>query len=485
MKTIYLTIISAFLFLSFTLSAKTINVPVDSPTIQSAINESTDGDTVLVAPGEYFENINFKGKNIVVASHLVLDGDRSFIESTIINGSNPANNDSASCVLFISGETRNAVLEGFTITGGSGTLWRDEHGAGDYIEGGGILSALSSPTIRNNIIDGNSVLRYNRDAASTGGGGIRAGDGNPLIENNIIRNNSGMYGGGIVMNYSLGIIRNNIIIENEVKALRLRSETFGGGGIWCNTCDTVYVINNTIVGNSSSGSGTYDVAGKGGGALIWGSRVIFKNNIVWGNSQTEAGGLHESSLLGGSKIFYNNIEEGHTGTGNISAEPMFEGDSYLLSDDSPSIDAGDPDDMYLDLPDDNNNELPKWPSKGTRTNDQGAYGGPNALSMSGSSTGISKEQDGRPAETFNILHNYPNPFNPSTTFEFGLAKQAEVSLVVYDTNGRRIAKVINQSMSKGIHRTAFNPGNISSGIYEAVLSVDGRVESLSKIAFVK
>ncbi len=367
MRINYKSFVFTILILSIAISAKTIKVPEEFPSIQSAINESVDGDTVLVAPGEYFENINYKGRNIVLASHIILESDGSFIESTIINGSSPANNDTASCVLFISGETRGAVLEGFTITGGTGTFWTDERGAGRYIEGEGILSALSSPTIRSNIIENNSVLRVDRDAVSTGGG-------------------------------------------------------------------------------------THDVAGNGGGALLWGSGVIFKNNIVWGNTQTEDGGLYEYSSRRVTDVSYNDIEENYEGTGNISVDPLFEGDTYLLSDDSPCIDAGDPGEMFFDKPDATNGEFAMCPSKGTRINDQGVYGGPNVLIIPGASTGIPAEQDGRPAETYNILQNYPNPFNPITTFEFGLAKKAEVFLVVYDANGRRVANVLDQSMSEGIHR---------------------------------
>ena len=69
MKAILHSITIAFLFLLQPLSATILNVPSDYSTIQSAIDAAINGDTVLVAPGTYTENINFLGKDILVTSH--------------------------------------------------------------------------------------------------------------------------------------------------------------------------------------------------------------------------------------------------------------------------------------------------------------------------------------------------------------------------------------------------------------------------------
>ena len=118
-----------FIALLPSLHASIKNVPSQYSTIQAGINAAVDGDTILVAPGTYFENIQFRGKNIVVTSTFYQSMNLSLIASTIINGSTPLNSDSASCVRITSelSSAYNdslAVLQGFTITGGEGTFWK-------------------------------------------------------------------------------------------------------------------------------------------------------------------------------------------------------------------------------------------------------------------------------------------------------------------------------------------------------------------------
>ena len=129
-----------------------INVPDQVETIQAAIDSAVNGNLVLVDEGTYYENINFKGKAITVASHFIMDEDTSHISKTIINGSQHTNPDSGSVVYFVSGEDTNAVLCGFTITGGSGTkaYWGNDV----HRYGGGVFCASGGRII-------NNIVRYN------------------------------------------------------------------------------------------------------------------------------------------------------------------------------------------------------------------------------------------------------------------------------------------------------------------------------------
>lgn len=103
-------------------SAGIIKIPENYGTIQSGIDAAVTGDTVLVAAGTYYENINFKGKAITIASYFLMDGDTTHINSTLIDGSQPSHADSGSVVYFISGEDTTSILCGFTITNGRGTI---------------------------------------------------------------------------------------------------------------------------------------------------------------------------------------------------------------------------------------------------------------------------------------------------------------------------------------------------------------------------
>ncbi|CAN5361098.1 hypothetical protein BH11BAC1_BH11BAC1_15000 [soil metagenome] len=440
--------------------AVVITVPAQYPTIQAAILASSNGDTVAVSPGTYFENINFRGKSIVLTSLFYLTSDTTYISNTIINGSAPVYPDTASCIILNSFEDSTTVIQGFTITGGAGTKWFDIHGAGTFREGGGILTEFSSPLIQFNIIKDN-LVNNTVGVSSTGGGAIRCGDGNPIIRNNTICNNQAYgYGGGIVLNYCTATIQNNLIVHNSGGLV------YGGGGIWltgANTNTQVNVINNTIVNNHVTGTGIY--GGKGGAVFVFSIQANLKNNIIWGNTQS-AGGPFATFFSGLIDANYSDIQIAYTGIGNISTDPLFADSSYfLLSNASPCIDAGDSSALFNDLTISAN--IAEFPSMGTERSDMGAYGGQTVAVLPvcmPSTTGINNIDN---LLSFNI---FPNPADDilNLDYDVNLFKGA-IEFTMTDLKGSEILSGMIQQHSISIK-------NFPAGIYNLVLkTISGNV----------
>ena len=192
------------LFAITSIHAQVLRVPsAVYPTIQAGIDSSHHGDTILVAPGEYFENINFNGKNILLTSNFILDSDTSFISTTIING-----NQNGSVVTFNSGEDSTAQLVGFTITNGHA------------LYGAGIFCENSNPTfsyinVQNNIINGGSNDQHNgRGAGLYFKNSLNVRFYSILVRNNVIDYGSDPRGCGISIDNS-SVFASEIIVSSN------------------------------------------------------------------------------------------------------------------------------------------------------------------------------------------------------------------------------------------------------------------------------
>ncbi len=248
--------------------AATIRVPSDQPRIQDAIYFAVDGDTVLVAPGVYFENIDFLGKAITVTSEA--DPDDTIIDGGQID----------SVVTFASGEGPASVLKGFTLTNGRSGF--DTPGFGD---GGGVriagLIAPTSPTVTGNTITNNTACN---------GAGVSIYFGSPVIQGNIIQGNArsgcsgGNGGGGIsILGAGSAQILDNVISENVIIG-------GNGGGISLNGAGTPTISGNVISGNSVSG---ISPAARGGGiSMVNQSDALIVQNVITRNLADQGAGIY-------------------------------------------------------------------------------------------------------------------------------------------------------------------------------------------------
>jgi hypothetical protein len=263
-------------------AATIIHVPGDQPTIQAGINAAVNGDTVLVAPGTYVENINFKGKAITVRSS-------GGANVTTVDGG-----QAGSVVTFTAGEGRSSVLSGFTVT----------HGKASF-GGGGIEIQSASPTILNNIIKNNQACD---------GDGIEVGFGSPLIRGNRILNNvqsgcSGGTGGGGI---EIGGAASAQIIGNLIQGNNAGSG-IGGGGISLFAAGTPTIANNMIIGNTASTGGAISMYNQ--------SDALVVQNLIVGNSAPQGGGVYYLVPSGalGPTLLNNTFSRNRASSGQGSA----------------------------------------------------------------------------------------------------------------------------------------------------------------------
>ena len=310
------------------LRADIIEVPDDQETIQRGINAAGAGDTVLVYPGEYEENIDFGGRNIVVGSLYLTTGDEAYIDSTIIDGGG-----GGPVVHFHRGESPDARLTGFTIQGGTG------YASGNSTFGGGIHNWVQSNATLDHLI-----IRYCR---ADNGGGIYCQDtNNQRISHVTVYDCNGANGAGI------RVLRGSADFDHV--SVHHCTATSVGGGFQIIWAATARLTNVTISENEAQrGKGIYISAVQDENTDSYADLV---NTIVWGNGNNNIYfyGSYETCRMsfsycdiegGIDDIVTNNNGEIDWGDGNIDEDPSFVDpgeDDFHLTEDSPCINTGDP-----------------------------------------------------------------------------------------------------------------------------------------------
>ena len=242
-----------------------IHIPTDYPTIQAGIDAANDGILILVAPGTYVENVNFRGKALTLRSE-------AGVEVTVIDA-----NQSGSAVSFTLGESTEAILDGFTITNGNGSEFKRSGG------GAGILCSYSSPMIQNCIITGNEITV----GGYPGGGGIGCYESSAVISNCLITENvctgsdgSGT-GGGIYCDQNCSLTITDCTVTRNRAGL-------SGGGIKCRDYSNITVENCTISENIAESSWS---GGGGGIDANESCYPIINNCTISDNFATDGAGI--------------------------------------------------------------------------------------------------------------------------------------------------------------------------------------------------
>jgi len=275
------------------------NGSADFNNIQAGIDAAIDGDTVLVAPGDYVINepITFKGKAIIVRS-------KAGPDVTIIRMSDfPIDPDRASVFVFENNEIETSVLDGFTITGGQG-CWVEPFPGYFTQNGGGVFCFHSSPTITNCIIRENHTL--SRNQGTTQGGGIVLAYSSAILTHCAIRNNSSTYFSGemFIVEESSPTVTDCVISENSVL-----HQDGQAGGMAIGRGSKAVLMRCTISGNSAPHAGggiqvdsdaqptfrdcliSDNVSGAVGGVLCsYGSVTTLENCTITRNSVIGRGG---------------------------------------------------------------------------------------------------------------------------------------------------------------------------------------------------
>jgi predicted outer membrane repeat protein len=374
---------------------RTIIVPDSAATIQAGLAAAGYGDTVLVMPDTWYENIVWPGVDGIVLISAAGP------ESTVVDAQY-----AGTCLTIGSGSlTRQTVVRGFTFAHGfsasGGAAGISCAGSASIVgnrvtrcNGVGIhLSSYSGsfkPLVRENEIDGcfKEIVNYNygcgiyisaenaarpeicfnrihhdtlRNSSRNYGGGIYC-DANALIygntiEANVLLSDTGTscraYGAGIFVDMNCTpLIFSNLIIDNRCETDAWKY----GAGIRLYLGAKPVIINNTIVGNVCAGPHMWS----NGGGIYSDMRCTsyVKNNIIAGNRATSGSGIFNYTttqnglVVSSHNDYHDNDLVGCTmGPGDITLDPRFAvgpGCSYYLSHvaagqgyDSPCIDAGD------------------------------------------------------------------------------------------------------------------------------------------------
>lgn len=288
-------------------------------TIQSAIDAASPGDTVLVAPGTYTENIDFKGKAITVTS----SGGPAV--TTIDGGSKGG----VATVVFKTGETNASILSNFTIRGGGNSIFVNT-------SDGGIFVSNASATIQNNIVTANYC--HNIDVEF----------GTATILNNeisgVLQDTNGTQGESYctfssaihlqgtpnsVIPYGPSVL-GSVVIGNTIE----NNLTGSAINIWA--AQNVLISNNIIRNNQSSDPGSAFISANSGGTILF-QNLIYKNTSTCGGAiGFMNSGYSAYSLVAANNTIVDNVTPQPSGGSECTAISQIYPGPYAYGESNPN-----------------------------------------------------------------------------------------------------------------------------------------------------
>jgi hypothetical protein len=113
----------------------------------------------------------------------------------------------------------------------------------------------------------------------------------------------------------------------------------------------------------------------------------------------------------------------------------------------------------------------------------------NAVLSKQSNDQIADKTVGTMPTEFALFQNYPNPFNPETNITYHLPQDGEVSLKVFDIQGKEVATLVRGRQTAGVHRVRFKANHLPSGIYLYKIEANGaagqRFSRVQRMLFLK
>lgn len=452
-------------------------------TLQHAADMVSAGDSVLVLAGSYVgfdirtdgnqnSPIVFKAieNNVVIDERNSVTPDGINIENTswiVIDGFEVKDQPRAGIRVAVSdfitiknnfchNNYRWGIFTGFTdditIENNSCSFSTDEHGI--YVS-----NSSDRPIIRNNHSFNNNGcgIHMNGDI-SLGGDGIIS---NAIVEGNIIHDNG--LGGGSAINMD-GVqsskIFNNLIYNNHATGIAMYQ--IDGGDASKNN----KVYNNTVIQPSDGRWCIISVDGSTGNTLY--NNILINHHSFRGSIALDAASM--AGFVSDYNILVNRLSD-DDGSSNMTLDQW-----QALGYDTHSMIADPENQIFVDYANSNYHLLQSAQAVNAGTNlvfpivfeDLDNVPRPQGNGFDIGSyeyNSITSVEESVPPSEFTLSQNFPNPFNPTTTIEYQIAKLVYVELKVFNVLGNEVAAIVNEYKLAGKYEATFDASNLPSGVY--------------------